>query len=138
MPDHRPLIITAFGLQQFRHLASHLWVGKVVSPPRPPVVWQVHQCHTRRIAQAFGDGCPVLSLAEQAVKEDHPWPGGSQLSAEEPMVSRVSRHGRRCQQLMCQCRRSSTPDPDSKPGVSGHATTCGVPGAISTLQAGHR
>jgi hypothetical protein len=100
------------------------------------VVGQVNQRHARSVAQAFGDRGPVLSLAEQAVKKDHAGPAAAQLSAEELVVG--FRHGRRCQQLVCQCRRSSTGDEERSPGVSGQATTCGVPAVISALQPGHR
>ena len=72
------------------------------------------------------------------MKKDHARSDAPQLGAEEPFGRCGRSHGRRCQQLVCQCRRSSSPDAESSPGASGHATTCGVPGAISTLQPGHR
>jgi hypothetical protein len=62
----------------------------------------------------------------------------SELGAEEAVFCGAAGHGRRCQQLVCQCRRSSTPEDESRLGVSGQATTCGVPGVISTLQPGQR
>ena len=40
-------------------------------------------------------------------------------------------HGRRCQQPLCQCRRSSTPVSESSDGVAGQATRCGVAAGIS-------
>jgi len=77
-------------------------------------------------------------LTEQAVKKHHARTSTSELSAEEAIQTCGTGHGRRCQQLVCQWRRSSTPEPESSPGVSGQATTCGVPMVISVLHPGHR
>ena len=47
-------------------------------------------------------------------------------------------HGRRDQQAVCQCRRSSTGEEDRSPGVCGQATRWATPGRIGCEQPGQR
>lgn len=60
------------------------------------------------------------------------------IRSGQPVPHRRPRRSRARQQEVCQCRRSSSPDPTNETGVTGHATTCGVAGGISWSQPGQR
>ena len=90
--------------------------------------------------------CSARTLA--TVVQLRPWPNRPCRNTTRGPVSprlvlnRASEsgagHGRRDQQPVCQCRRSSTGEDDSRPGVCGQATMWARPGGIGCEQPGQR
>ena len=118
-------------------LVGHRDVGERGRPGGAAVVGQVEERHAGVLGERPGHAGEVAALPEEAVQQHQPRTVVPVRRAGQALRRsgrpRLRAHGRRCQQPVCQCRRSSTGLVVCQEGSAGQTTTCGVAGGTDLL-----
>ncbi len=151
VPDHVQRVVVGRPARTSAIATADSGVRDRLRPAGLPVVRQIHHDHPSLLGRgpwrSRSSSCPGRRDRAAAGPADRcrparcsaGRPGRRRRAASSTISHRRPHHRRRCQQPVCQCRRSATGESTAhEVGSAGQTTTCGVAGGMDCEQPGQR